>query len=101
MTINWIEVDTGRINADIATLQSNLTETRNHLKTLSERMTQLNSMWSGLASDTMKKRFESDYAQLQILSNAFEQMIKQFEEIRQEYDICENNVRSVVNALKV
>ncbi len=101
MQINRIEVDTGRINADIESLRTGLEAARDHLKQLSDRITAMNGMWSGDANDVMKLRFQSDYGSLQALCKDVQGLITRLETIRQAYDTCENNVKDVVNSLTV
>jgi len=99
--ISLIEVDTAQLGRDIQQLQSTLRQTREHIETLRARMDEMNEMWEGPANRTMRQRFQRDHAQMLALCGSVESLLQTLESIRQAYDTCENNVRGVVDALRI
>lgn len=99
--ISLVEVDTIQLGHDIQSLRTTLGKTKGHIETLRAKMAEMNNMWEGPANLTMRQRFQEDYEQMLALCTMLDGLIQTLETIRQSYDTCENNVRGVVDALRV
>lgn len=96
-----IEMDTQRLQRDIGLLREGRERARSHINELRNKMDAMNNMWEGPANAAMRQRFQKDYDYMMALCSTVQEMINTLESIRQAYDTCENNVHSLVSALRI
>lgn len=99
--ISLIEVDTTQLRNDIQQLRAELRQTRGHIESLRSKMAAMNAMWDGPTNQVMRQRFQNDHEQMLALCTSIEGLIQILESIRQAYDTCEDQVRGVVDALRI
>lgn len=99
--VSQIQVNTAQMDSDIRRLRGTLAQTRAHIETLRAKMAAMNNMWEGPSNLAMRQRFQADHDQMLALCGSLEELIQILESIRQAYDACENNVRSMVDALRI
>jgi len=99
--ISVIEINTAQLSSDIKRLRETLARTRNHIGQLRTKMDAMNSMWEGPTNLVMRQRFQEDHERMLALCSSIEELLQTLESIRQAYDTCENQVRGVVDALRV
>ncbi len=99
--ISVIEINTAQLSSDIKRLRGTLARTRSHIEQLRVKMAAMNSMWEGPTNQAMRQRFRADHERMLALCASLEELLQMLESIRQTYDTCEDQVRGVVDALRV
>ena len=101
MTASKLEVNTGTLRSDAASVQREVNALKKEAQDLRELANRLNQMWEGQA----KAEFLSHYAQelnaLDAAISALERFTQQTDTVGTEYERCERSVAGVVDALKV
>lgn len=99
--VSLVEVDTAVLERDILQLRQTLSRTRAHIEALQEKMSAMNNMWEGPSSAAVQKRFRADRQRMLDLCGTLDGLIQVLAAIRQSYDGCEEQVLSVVDALRL
>ena len=101
MTSSKLEVNTGTLRSDLASIQREISALKRERDELRSKAERLNRMWEGAA----KAEFLSNYAQelsaLDAAISALERFTQQTDTVGTEYERCERSVAGVVDALKV
>lgn len=64
-------------------------------------MKSLNGMWDGQAHDTLMSRFEQDRMKTQDMVNFMKEILANLNYAEAEYRKCENEVRNMIDSMKV
>ena len=99
--ITRLEIETSRLQKDIDGLRTHLDGLRKTGDSMMAGINALNSMWEGEAKNAFVAQFQSDYETLKSMAEVIESLIKNLEEARQQYDTCENQVGSIIDAIRV
>lgn len=99
---------TGRFEVDTDCLRRNTTELRQYLQILKnahgelrDKMVEVGGMWEGPAKDALHLQFESDCTEFVDLCKQIDEALECMDNAAKEYDICDERVRSIVDAMKV
>lgn len=96
-----IAIDTSILMSDTNELKSILEKTKKQMESMFEQIVELDAMWDGLANEEFKKQFENDYQNTQNLCKTVESLIECMEYARKQYDLCENEVSDIVDAIGI
>lgn len=96
-----ITVDTSVLAIDIHELQAALIAARAQLKDMFQQMAELNIMWNGPANAEFNRQFRNDHERMADLCKAVEQLIDCMGYARDQYNACENEVNSIVSAIRM
>lgn len=101
MAIEYFEVDTAILRQSAAEVGQGLSDMQTRLNALVEKMTELDAMWDGPASETFRTQFNSDCAAFQEMCDVIRDFMDSMEYAAKEYDVCEGKVKEAVNAIQV
>jgi WXG100 family type VII secretion target len=100
-SITRLEIETGRLQRDIDSLKSYLNSMRQTGDNMMAGIRALSSMWEGEAKEAFTVQFQSDYETLQSMEQIIEDLIKTLEFAEEQYVTCENDVASIISAIRV
>lgn len=101
MAINYIEIDTGQLNRDIEDLDESIVRAEKSLTAMVQEMEELNSMWQGKANAAFRAQFENDNIMMQELLKEMQKLEECMRYASTEYVKCENEVKSMVDSIKI
>ncbi len=100
-TITRLEIESRRLQSDIESLKVHLNGMRQTGNKMMSNINALSSMWEGEAKNAFTKQFQSDYETLNSMAKVIEDLIKDLEYAREQYDTCENSVASILQNIRV
>lgn len=99
---------TGQFEVDTAYLRRSNNELRQYLQImknmhgeLRDKMAEVGGMWEGPAKDAFHLQFQSDCIEFVDLCKQIDEALDCMDNAAKEYDICDERVRSIVDAIKV
>lgn len=100
-SITKIEVETRRLQNDVDRLTGLLNDLRSTGKSMMASINALSATWEGEAKSAFVLQFQKDYGVLTEMARLLEDLIKDLQFAREQYDSCESSVGSIVNSIKV
>lgn len=99
MAYKEIEIETIALNRDIMELTSELEDAKKCISTMADDMRQLDGMWDGPANEAFMQQFALDEQYAQELCSMVQKLIECMEYAKKQYDLCENEVSSLVSSI--
>lgn len=99
--VTRLEIETRKLQSDITDLRTRLANMRRIGESMMAGINALNSMWEGEAKNAFVTQFQTDYETLNSMAEVIEDLIKDLEQARMQYDTCESRVGSIVSAMRV
>jgi uncharacterized protein YukE len=96
-----IAIDTKTLNSDINELQAALSSARLQLDDMFNRIAELNTMWEGPANAEFNTQFSNDYEDTKSMFDTIASLIECMEYARDQYNLCENEIGSIVNSIRI
>lgn len=96
-----LEIETQRLQNDIDSLKGHLRAMRQTGDKMMASINALSAMWEGPAKNAFTAQFQSDYETLKSMEEVIDALIGNLEYAKEQYDKCENNVASIINAIRV
>ena len=96
-----IKVNTSSMDQDINALQEHLNKIRKNLESMYEAVRLLDTMWDGPANEVFNRQFMADREAMEAVCENVEQVIKCMQFAKKEYENCDNEVGSIVSAIRV
>lgn len=96
-----LEIETTRLQKDIDDLRSHLRQIEQKGEQMMSGINALSQMWEGPAKEMFIAQFQSDYKSLQSMEDILETLIKNLEFAKENYDICETNVSSIISSIRI
>ena len=96
-----ITVNTSALAGDINGLRDVLANARAQLEEMFGQVRELDTMWDGPANGEFNRQFNNDYENAKKLCETVESMINCMEFARNQYDLCESEVGSIVSAIAI
>lgn len=96
-----LEIESRRLQSDIESLKVHLNSMRQVGNRMMSNINALSSMWEGEAKNAFIKQFQSDYETLNSMAKVIEDLIKDLEYAREQYDTCENRVAAIIQNIRV
>lgn len=99
MAVKEIGIETDTLDKDIKELSGELESARKLIQTMAEDMTELDSMWDGLANEAFMAQFGQDVQYAQELCNMVQKLTECMEYAKKQYDICDGEVSSLIASI--
>ncbi len=96
-----IEVNTGTLRTDIDSINSELKILRQDIVSLRNVAASLGNTWSGRAKDAFMVALNDDIGELERLVSELEKYTTRTNDVRAEYDSCENTVAQIISSIRV
>lgn len=96
-----ITVNTSTLTGDISELRTALSTARAQLNEMFNQVAELDTMWDGPANQEFNKQFGNDYENAKNLCATIESLLACMEFARDQYNLCENEVNSIVSAITI
>ena len=58
-------------------------------------------MWDGPANDEFRRQFDNDHENAEELCKTVDSIIKCMQYAREQYDLCENDVNTLIAAINI
>lgn len=94
-----IEIETNTLAQDISDLESELEQARKFILDMAEDMEELDNMWDGPANEAFMTQFGQDVQYAGDLCNMVEKLKECMEYAKQQYEICEAEVSSLISSI--
>lgn len=101
MTIKEIEQNTDFLSDDIARLEDEKAALEQAIEEMFFAVRDLESTWRGPARESFEIQFNNDYQKCKELNKTLESLIEKLRIAQTEYDNCESEVGSIVQAIRV
>ena len=101
MSNREITVNTSTLAGDIEELRGALSSARTQLSEMFGQVTELDTMWDGPANEEFNRQFGNDYENAKRLCETIESLLACMEYARDQYNLCENEVNSIVSAIAI
>lgn len=96
-----LEIDVNALGRDIDSLRSLSANLENALNSLTESMQSLNQTWEGTAKNVYLGQYQIYELQMQQLCKTINEFIKTLVYAKEQYQICDNNVKSAVSQIQI
>jgi WXG100 family type VII secretion target len=94
-----IEVDTDALQKQLNQFREDAEQIVQTLNLLSQTVDELNPMWVGPAHHFFYEQYMSDHEEFEEFMKALLTIENHFEDARKQYDVCENEVGSIVASI--
>lgn len=101
MAITYIEIDTALLQSDIEELRTNTAAARRSLDALKAELEELNTMWSGKANMAFRIQANKDCNAMEGMLQKMDQLAESMTHAGKEYAVCENQVKSAVDDIRI
>lgn len=101
MAVSYIEIDTEQLKRDTQELIENRNSAETALKEMIQEIEELNAMWSGKANRAFRVQFNNDVTLMYELLNKMDKLADCMEYAEREYVKCENEVRTMVDSIRI
>lgn len=101
MEVKEISVNTAALSKDIAQLRALLLQLEKDRQNVNQEIQELNAMWQGPSNQAFNAQFQTDCMSLERLCKTIREMIQALEHAKSEYELCDNQVNGLVNAMKI
>lgn len=99
MASKEIEIETTALDRDTRRLSEELELAKNLIRSMTDDMAQLNSMWDGPANEAFMAQYARDEQYAQKLCGMVQRMVECMEYARKQYDTCEGEVRTLISSI--
>lgn len=99
--VSKLEVESRHLQNDVDSVRNYLNRMVQTGEKMMADMNALGLMWEGEAKAEFTTQFETDYRNLQSMIKSMEELADSLEFAREKYVVCENEVSSIVNAIRV
>lgn len=97
----YIEIDTEQLKRDTQELQSNEKSAESALQEMVQEVNELNTMWSGKANQAFRTQFNKDVELMTELLEKMKRLAECMEFASTEYVKCEQEVRTLVDGIRI
>lgn len=101
MAIQEIAINTDKLGRDIENLRNVLWQLKKDETKMVQEIQELNAMWSGTANQAFNVQFQADCQSFESLCKTIEEMIQALETAKRDYEKCDNQVNSIVSAIRI
>lgn len=101
MAITYIEIETDQLRRDTQELLDNKKYAEVVLNEMVQDIEELNIMWSGKANLAFRNQFAKDVRLMNELLDKMQKLAECMEFASGEYVRCENEVKSLVDSIKI
>lgn len=101
MDISYIRMDTDMMKNTISDMQSLLDQLQETANQAYNDVAELDTMWDGAANTAFKNEFRRDKNHMQTLIMSIREYLIAFNNAREEYRACENQVEELVRLISI
>lgn len=101
MAVQYIEIDTDQLKRDTQELLENKQYAEAVLNEMVQDIEELNTMWSGKANQAFRTQFGKDVELMRELLAKMDKLAECMEFAAGEYVRCENEVKTLVDSIKI
>lgn len=101
MDIREIAVDTNLLQSDINNMRASLEKVKRKTESMFQEINALNGMWEGPAHEAFMRQFAADYQKMKELQGTIGKLIDCMQYADREYVTCENDIYSIINAVRI
>ena len=96
-----LEVNTGTLRSDAASIRREVDALKQNAQTLRSLSASLNRMWTGQAKAEFQRNYALELDALEQAIASLERFTLQTQSVRTEYERCEHSVSGVVDSLRI
>lgn len=96
-----IEVNTGTLRSDVTDLRGEVKAIQGEIGALRQLSGVLSGAWEGEAKNAFIAALTGDIGRLEALVNEFDKLVTQTDDVKNEYEKCENSVTQIVAGIRV
>lgn len=96
-----LEIDTVRLQNDIDSLKTHLNQMKTKGESMMEGILALGQMWEGASKEAFTSQFQADYQILQAMEQVIDDLIRNLEFAKDQYESCEDGVESIINSIRI
>lgn len=101
MAFERIAVNTDTLKTDVEEMKETLTRIETQYQTMFEGIRSLDGMWEGKTHDMFMTQVGKDYEDMQEMCKTIRELLGCFAYADHEYIHCENQVSSIVSAIRI
>ena len=96
-----IEIDTAQLGSTGSSIGEMVAQMKQSVQRLYAEVAELNTMWEGPANAAFNRQFNQDSEAMTAICTALEGYVQDLNTARNEYDKCNSDVRSIIDAIRV
>lgn len=96
-----IEINSNTLASDIEAMQQNLGNIINDVENMYAAIAMLDGMWDGPANIAFRQQFLKDKEDMDGVCQEIQHLIDCMTFAKDEYNNCENEISSIINAIRV
>ncbi|MBQ4528378.1 MAG: WXG100 family type VII secretion target [Clostridia bacterium] len=96
-----IAIQTNPLRRDAESMAEEVARLRKNMSSMNDAITSMNSMWQGAAHNAFVTQYASDYQKMTEVCQALDNIIECLNYAAAKYDECDNNVKNIVNSIKI
>lgn len=101
MAITYIEIETDQLKRDSQELFENKQHAETILNEMVQEIEELNTMWSGRANLAFRMQFNKDVELMRELLEKMKKLSECMDYASEEYVRCENEVKTLVDSIRI
>lgn len=101
MAVTKIEISTSQLKKDTERLRTTANNAKQELENFKNELDALNGMWQGRANIAFRGQVSQDYALMQEMLEQVNVLILCMENACTEYIKCENDVKNIVDTIRI
>lgn len=98
---DYIRVSIQQLVHDKDTIQGELGQVVDSIEQLREEMTLLGQTWEGPAWETFQNQVATDIENMQMVCSKIKEFLSHMEYAEKEYRVCEDQVRRLVDEIRI
>lgn len=96
-----IEINTLSLKSDVGKMSEKVNSLRNTMKQMNDAILEMNGMWDGISHDAFVTQYSTDYENMMEVCAIIDQIIECMNYAVEQYNQCDEDVKSTINALRI
>lgn len=96
-----IEIDTAQLGGTSSNIEGMVGQMKESVQRLYAELAELNTMWDGPANAAFNDQFQRDSEEMSGICKALDGYVQDLNTARNEYDKCDSDVRSIIDAIRI
>ena len=98
---NIIKINTSSLGTDISRIEQNGNAIKSAKDDINDSINSLSAMWEGPAHDRFMSQFTKNYEEMNELCEMLDELLKNLDYAKKEYESCEDKVGDIVRAIQI
>lgn len=94
------EINVNKLGSDVGTAKEKLTYIEQNISRMFSEIKELDAMWDGAANNAFNVQFNADYEMMKQVCSDINRLIGSMEYSKNQYQSCESQISSAINALR-